>query len=94
MTYFAAVTSDEHHAPSSIHFDVSIPASDYSLLLNNIRGGLMPSLLTVDLRHSIYDKGSPVDYDDDQTARDALAQRQKQARRCRMLHNRLPIDRR
>ena len=64
MTYHAAVTTDEHHAPSSIHFDVSIPASDYSLLLNNIRGGLTPSLLTVELRHSIWDKGSPVDYDD------------------------------
>ena len=51
MTYSAAVISDDHHAPSSIHFDVSIPASDYSLLLNNIRGGLMPSLLTVELRH-------------------------------------------
>ena len=65
MSYRPAVTTDEHHAPSAIHFDVSIPASDYSLLLNNIRGGIMPSLLTVELRHSIYDKGSPVDYDDD-----------------------------
>jgi hypothetical protein len=65
MSYHAAVSTDEHHAPSSIHFDVSIPASDYSLLLNNIRGGINPASITVELRHSIWDKGSPVDYADD-----------------------------
>ena len=34
MVYFGGVTGDDYGAPPSIHFDVSIPASDYSLLLN------------------------------------------------------------
>ena len=63
MSYFEAVTSDDHHMPSSIHFDVSIPASDYSLLLNNIRGGLMPSSVTVGLRRDFFGRGKAVEYD-------------------------------
>ncbi|HVR58009.1 MAG TPA: hypothetical protein VMT72_14430 [Pseudolabrys sp.] len=63
MTYVEGVTNDDHHAPPSIHFDVSIPASDHSLLLNNIRGGITPSSVRVELRHELYGKGSPVDYE-------------------------------
>jgi hypothetical protein len=62
MRYFEAVTGD-YASPPSIHFDVSTPASDYSLLLNNIRGGVTPSSVTVGLRHDLYDKGSPLKYD-------------------------------
>jgi hypothetical protein len=63
MRYFEAVTGDDYGSPPSIHFEVSAPASDYSLLLNNIRGGITPSLVTVGLRHNLHDKGSPVKYD-------------------------------
>jgi hypothetical protein len=63
MQYFAAVKSDDYGSDSFIHFDVSAPASDYSLLLNNIRGGLFPSAITVGLRHDIYGNGSPVGFD-------------------------------
>ncbi len=63
MRYFEAVTGDDYGSPPSIHFEVSAPASDYSLLLNNIRGGILPSLVTVGLRHNLHDKGSPVKYD-------------------------------
>ena len=80
MTYVEGVTSDDHHAPPSIHFDVSIPASDHSLLLNNIRGGITPSSVRVELRHELYGKGSPVDYEG---GANALAQCQKQAGRHR-----------
>ncbi|MBA4033538.1 MAG: hypothetical protein C0480_02885 [Bradyrhizobium sp.] len=62
MTYHAAVTGDDYGSPPSIHFDASMLASDYSLLLNNIRGGVLPSSVTVGLRHDIYDKASPIDY--------------------------------
>jgi hypothetical protein len=61
MRYFAGSKGDDY-SPPSIHFDVSTPASDYSLLLNNIRGGITPSLVTVGLRHNLRDKGSPVKY--------------------------------
>ena len=40
MRYFPGVTGDDYGSPPSIHFDVSVPASDYSLLVNNIRGGV------------------------------------------------------
>jgi hypothetical protein len=40
MTYFEAMEGDDYSFPSSIIFEVFIPASDYSLLLNNIRGGI------------------------------------------------------
>lgn len=63
MKYFEAVTGDDYGSPPSIHFDVSTPAGDYSLLLNNIRGGITPSLVTVGLRHNLRDKGSPLTYD-------------------------------
>jgi hypothetical protein len=63
MRYFEAVTGDDYNSPFSIHFDVSIPASDYSLLLNNIRGGITPSLVTVGLPLNLYGKGSPLKYD-------------------------------
>ena len=57
MRYFAGSKG------AFIHFDVSTPASDYSLLLNNIRGGITPSSVTVVLRHDLNDKGSPLEYD-------------------------------
>jgi hypothetical protein len=63
MRYREAVTVDEDASPPFIHFEVSIPASDYSLLLNNVRGGITPSLVTVELRHNLHDKGSPLEYD-------------------------------
>jgi len=63
MRYFEAVTRDDYGSPPSIHFEVSTPASDYSLLLNNIRGGITPSLVTVGLLHNLHDKGSPLKYD-------------------------------
>jgi hypothetical protein len=62
MTYHEAVEGDDYGSPPSIHFHTAIPASDYSMLLNNIRGGIMPSSVTVGLRHDIYDKASPLDY--------------------------------
>lgn len=37
-----------------------IPASDYSLLLNNIRGGIKPSSITIRLRYNCLDEGSPI----------------------------------
>jgi hypothetical protein len=63
MRYFEAVTGDDYGSPPSIHFEVSTPSSDYSLLLNNVRGGITPSLVTVGLRHNLRGKGSPVTYD-------------------------------
>jgi hypothetical protein len=63
MRCFEAVTGDDYGSPPSINFEVSTPASDYSLLLNNIRGGITPSLVTVGLRHNLRDKGSPLTYD-------------------------------
>lgn len=42
--------SGDDSAPSSINFHVSIPASDYSLLLDNIRGGINPAWVMVELR--------------------------------------------
>jgi len=66
MRYFEAVTGDDYGSPPMIHFEVSIPASDYSLLLNNIRGGIMPSSLTVELPinfHTVAGKeASPLKY--------------------------------
>lgn len=58
MSYFEGRTGDDYHRPPVIHFDVSTPASDYSLLLNNIRGGITPSSVTVGLRFDLHDKGS------------------------------------
>ena len=63
MSYVERVTDDDYGSPPSIHFDVSTPASDYSLLLNNIRGGITPSSVTVGLRLDLYDEGSPLKYD-------------------------------
>lgn len=63
MRYFEAVRGDDYGSPPSIHFNVFTPASDYSLLLNNIRGGITPSSVTVGLRHNLHDKGSPLKYD-------------------------------
>ena len=63
MGYFAGVSGDDDGAPPSIHFDVTIPASDYSLLLKNIRGGINPASVTVELRHDLFGKGSPLEYD-------------------------------
>ena len=60
MRYCEAVTGDDYRSPPSIYFDVSIPASDYSLLLNNVREGITPSSVTVGLRD---DKGSPLECD-------------------------------
>jgi hypothetical protein len=60
MTYFEAMEGDDYSFPSSIIFEVFIPASDYSLLLNNIRGGIKPSSITVRLRHNFLDKASPI----------------------------------
>jgi hypothetical protein len=62
MRYFGG-SKGEDYSPPFIHFEVSAPASDYSLLLNNIRGGITPSLVTMGLRHDLHDKGSPVKYD-------------------------------
>jgi hypothetical protein len=62
MRYFAG-SKGEDYSPPFIHFEVSAPASDYSLLLNNIRGGIMPSGVTVGLRHNLRDKGAPLEYD-------------------------------
>jgi hypothetical protein len=55
MRYFAG----DEEEPSFINFDVSLPASDYSLLLNNIRGGIMPSSVMVSFRRG---NGSPIEY--------------------------------
>lgn len=63
MRYFEAVRGDDYGSPPSIQFNVFTPASDYSLLLNNIRGGITPSSVTVGLRHNLHDKGSPLEYD-------------------------------
>ncbi|MCK1460651.1 hypothetical protein IVB34_20330 [Bradyrhizobium sp. 2] len=63
MQYHAGVKGDDYASPPFIHFDVSVPASDYSLLLSNIQGGILPSKITVGLRHNLYDKGSPLAYD-------------------------------
>jgi hypothetical protein len=63
MRYFEAVKRDDYGSPPSIHFEVSIPASDYSLLLNNVRGGLLPTSVTVGLLHHLHDKASPLAYD-------------------------------
>ena len=63
MKYLEAVVSDDRSSPSSIYFEASTPASDYSFLLNNIRAGITPSLIIVGLRHNFHDKGSPVAYD-------------------------------
>jgi hypothetical protein len=49
MSYSEGVSGDDS-APSSINFHVSIPASDYSLLLDNIRGGINPEWVMVELR--------------------------------------------
>ena len=49
MSYSKGVSGDDS-APSSINFHVSIPASDYSLLLDNIRGGINPAWVMVELR--------------------------------------------
>ena len=62
MTYFEGMTGDDYSSPPSIHFDVSTPASDYSLLLNNIHGGITPSSITVRLRYNFLDKGSPITF--------------------------------
>jgi hypothetical protein len=62
MRYFAG-SKGEDYSPPFIHFEVSAPASDYSLLVNNIRGGIMPSGVTVGLRHNLRDKGAPLEYD-------------------------------
>jgi hypothetical protein len=64
MRYFeGSKEGDDDYSPPLIHFDVFTPPSDYNLLLNNVRGGMMPSAVTVGLRHDIYDKGSPLKYD-------------------------------
>jgi hypothetical protein len=57
------VTTGEDDSPPFVHFEVSAPASDYSLLLNNIRGGITPSLVTVGSRHNLHDRASPIEYD-------------------------------
>ena len=49
MSYSAGVSGDDS-APSSINFHVSIPAIDYSLLLDNIRGGVNPAWVMVEFR--------------------------------------------
>jgi len=63
MRYFEEEKGDDYEEPPFIHFQVSIPSSDYSLLLNNIREGLTPSVVTVELRHDLFDKGSPIGFD-------------------------------
>lgn len=63
MRYIAGSKGDDDYSPPFIHFEVSAPASDYRVLINNVRGGIFPSLVTVELRHDIRDKGSPVEYD-------------------------------
>ena len=63
MRYFEAVTGNDHGSASFIHFEVSTPASDYGLLINNIRGGITPSSVTVGLRFELHGQGSPVELD-------------------------------
>jgi hypothetical protein len=63
MRYHEGTKGDDYGSPPLIHFNVSTPASDYSMLLNNIRGGIMPSSVMVDLRHNLHDKEGPLAYD-------------------------------
>jgi hypothetical protein len=62
MRYFEAMTGDDYSSPPLIGFEVSTPASDYCLLLDNIRGGITPSLVAVKLRYNSLDKGSPITF--------------------------------
>lgn len=63
MTYHEAASGEDYSFPPCINFYVSTSASDYSLLLNNIRGGITPSSVTVELRTDVLDKAAPLTYD-------------------------------
>jgi hypothetical protein len=54
MRYHEGVKGDDYGSPPFIQFDLRIPATDYGGLLNNLRGGIMPSLVSVGLHWELY----------------------------------------
>jgi hypothetical protein len=63
MTYHEGSSGNDYAFPPCIYFYVSTPSSDYSLLLNNIRAGITPSSVMVELQADALDKAGPLTYD-------------------------------
>jgi hypothetical protein len=57
MRYFPEAGSDFEYQPSTIYFQCYLPPDDFQNILTNLRSGLVPSAVTVDL-NDIYDQGS------------------------------------
>jgi hypothetical protein len=62
MFYLEGVSSSDGFgdSPSSIHFSVCLPSDDFQELVVNTRSGLLPSTVSVELEHSIWDKSASV----------------------------------
>jgi hypothetical protein len=54
MKYFSAETGDENHLPSSIHFSVFIEPTAFCELASNVKGGLYPKAITINLAYPLF----------------------------------------
>jgi hypothetical protein len=59
MLYLDEVETETSYHPSLILFRYFLPAREFGELLTNIRSGLAPSTVEVDLDHDVRDKNSP-----------------------------------
>lgn len=64
MSYSEAIVSDDPMVskPSEIYFTVFVPPDDFQELVNNVRNGLLPSTIRVELHYEMFDESSPMKY--------------------------------
>jgi len=62
MRYIEGVKTDDGDIGPQIHFRLYLPSDDFQQLIANARSGLLPSSISIDLAHNIFDRSSPVEY--------------------------------
>jgi hypothetical protein len=62
MRYFEPFEGGDVSHPSSIHFTVFIYDREMQQIVANIRAGILPMSITIDLRHELFNESSPISY--------------------------------
>jgi hypothetical protein len=62
LRYFGETRSDDDFSPSSLHFQCFLPPKEFGDVLTNIRNGLLPSTVRIELEHEYLNKESPLTF--------------------------------
>jgi hypothetical protein len=62
MSYFDEQTGDDFHSPALIHVETFMEPTAFRQLVDNIRGGLLPSVVLIELPFRVLREKSPMEY--------------------------------